>query len=111
MFQAIINNHTRYTPGSGTYELKEAILHKVKRDNNLEYDIKNVIVSCGAKHSLYNACQALFESGDEVIIGSWQAYVYVFILQEVFCSFYTFIHSTIQATGIADNIFRRRSFS
>ena len=66
--KAIINNHTRYTPGSGTYELKEAILHKVKRDNNLEYDIKNVNVSCGAKHSLYNACQALFESGDEVII-------------------------------------------
>jgi len=66
--KAILNNHTRYTPGSGTYELKEAILHKIKRDNNLHYDINNVIVSCGAKHSLYNACQALFEFGDEVII-------------------------------------------
>ena len=66
--QAILNNHTRYTPGSGTYELKEAILHKIKRDNGLHYNINNVIVSCGAKHSLYNACQALFESGDEVII-------------------------------------------
>ena len=66
--QAILNNHTRYTPGSGTYELKEAILQKIKRDNNLHYDINNIIVSCGAKHSLYNACQTLFETGDEVII-------------------------------------------
>jgi len=66
--QAIINNHTRYTPGSGTHDLKQAILHKIKRDNNLSYNMNNVIVSCGAKHSLYNACQALFEHGDEVII-------------------------------------------
>ena len=66
--RAIINNHTKYTPGSGTYELKEAVLHKVKRDNNLHYNIENVIVSCGAKHSLYNACQTLFELGDEVIV-------------------------------------------
>jgi len=65
---AIDNNHTRYTPGSGTHDLKEAILYKIKRDNCLEYDLNNVIVSCGAKHSLYNACQALFEFGDEVII-------------------------------------------
>ena len=66
--QAILNNHTRYTPGSGTHELKEAIIHKIKRDNNLSYNINNIIVSCGAKHSLYNACQALFEQGDEIII-------------------------------------------
>ncbi|MBI44857.1 MAG: aspartate aminotransferase [Candidatus Marinimicrobia bacterium] len=66
--KAIDNNHTRYTPGSGTRDLKEAILYKIKRDNSLEYDLNNVIVSCGAKHSLYNACQALFESGDEVIV-------------------------------------------
>ena len=66
--KAIDNNHTRYTPGSGTHDLKEAILYKIKRDNCLEYDLSNVIVSCGAKHSLYNACQALFEFGEEVII-------------------------------------------
>ena len=67
---AIENNHTKYTPGSGTHELKQAILYKIKRDNNLIYNSENVIVSCGAKHSLYNACQTLFESGDEVIIFS-----------------------------------------
>jgi len=67
---AIENNHTKYTPGSGTHELKQAILQKIQRDNNLTYDTKNVIVSCGGKHSLYNACQTLFEAGDEVIIFS-----------------------------------------
>ena len=69
--QAIQNHHTRYTPGSGTYELKQAILKKISRDNNLhQYTVENIIVSCGAKHALYNACQALFETGDEVIIFS-----------------------------------------
>ena len=68
---AIQNHHTRYTPGSGTYELKQAILKKISRDNNLhQYTVENIIVSCGAKHALYNACQALFETGDEVIIFS-----------------------------------------
>ena len=65
---AIKNNHTRYTPESGTYELKHAIIKKLVRDNSLNYSVDNIIVSCGAKHSLYNACQALFERGDEVII-------------------------------------------
>ena len=69
--QAIQNHHTRYTPGSGTYELKQAILKKISRDNNLhQYTVENIIVSCGAKHALCNACQALFETGDEVIIFS-----------------------------------------
>ena len=67
---AIENNHTKYTAGSGTHELKQAVLYKIKRDNNLIYAPENVIVSCGAKHSLYNACQTLFEQGDEVIIFS-----------------------------------------
>jgi aspartate aminotransferase len=54
--RAITQNHTKYTPGSGTFELKTAILDKIARDNNhLTYDLKNVIVSCGAKHDLYNA--------------------------------------------------------
>ena len=67
---AIKNDYTKYTPGSGTHELKQAILQKIKRDNNLTYNLNNVIVSCGGKHSLYNACQTLFEAGDEVIIFS-----------------------------------------
>jgi aspartate aminotransferase len=67
---AIDNGKTKYTTGSGILELKEAICTKIKRDNNLEYNNSNIIVSCGGKHALYNACQVLFEKGDEVIIFS-----------------------------------------
>ena len=67
---AIKNGHTKYTPGSGTRELKEAIKKKLYRDNNLHYSLDEIVVSCGGKHSLYNACQALFQKGDEVIIFS-----------------------------------------
>jgi len=67
---AIDNGKTKYTTGSGILELKEAICAKIKRDNNLEYNHSNIIVSCGGKHALYNACQVLFEKGDEVIIFS-----------------------------------------
>ncbi len=66
--KAIDSGHTKYTPGAGILELKEAACHKLKRDNNLDYKPENIIVSCGGKHSLYNACQVLFEKGDEVII-------------------------------------------
>ena len=65
---AIENGFTKYTPGSGTYDLKKAICEKLERDNGLLYDNENIVVSCGGKHSLYNACQALFQAGDEVII-------------------------------------------
>ena len=65
---AINNGHTKYTPGGGTLELKEAISTKLYRDNNLSFDTKEIVVSCGGKHSLYNACQALFQKNDEVII-------------------------------------------
>jgi len=61
---------TKYTPGSGTTELKAAICRKLKRDNNLNYTTDNIIVSSGGKHALYNACQVLFERGHEVIIFS-----------------------------------------
>jgi aspartate aminotransferase len=62
------NGFTRYTPGAGMMELRQAAAEKMKRDNNLNYDAKEIIVSCGGKHSLYNACQVLFQAGDEVII-------------------------------------------
>tara|TARA_Y100001970_G_C14199193_1_gene840064 strand:- start:769 stop:1956 length:1188 start_codon:yes stop_codon:yes gene_type:complete len=65
---AMENGHTRYTPGAGTTDLKKAIQNKLQRDNNLEYKLDEIIVSCGGKHSLYNACQVLFEKNDEVII-------------------------------------------
>tara|TARA_Y100001970_G_scaffold76086_1_gene96532 strand:+ start:277 stop:1461 length:1185 start_codon:yes stop_codon:yes gene_type:complete len=67
---AMDNGFTKYTPGSGTQELKQAICKKLSRDNSLDYDTNNVVVSCGGKHALYNACQVLFEAGDEVIIFS-----------------------------------------
>ena len=65
---AIQKGYTKYTPGGGTFELKEAICKKLKRDNNLDFKTHEVVVSCGGKHSLYNACQVLFQKGDEVII-------------------------------------------
>ena len=66
--KAIENGFTKYTPAGGTNELKDAIIDKFKRDNKLTYNRSQVVVSCGAKHSLYNLAQVLFEKGDEVII-------------------------------------------
>lgn len=65
---AMNNGYTKYTPGAGMLDLRKAVCEKLKRDNNLNYTPNNVIVSCGGKHSLYNACQTLFEKNDEVII-------------------------------------------
>ena len=67
---AMNQGFTKYTPGSGTYEIKQAVCTKLLRDNKLHYKPENIIVSCGGKHALYNACQVLFEKGDEVIIFS-----------------------------------------
>ncbi|MCK4671397.1 MAG: pyridoxal phosphate-dependent aminotransferase [Candidatus Aegiribacteria sp.] len=73
---AIEEGFTKYTPASGINELKEAVIAKFHRDNNLDYSINQVIVSCGAKHSLYNCLQAICNPGDEVIIFSpyWVSY-------------------------------------
>ena len=74
--KAIRNGQTRYTPVGGTQELKSAIVEKINRDNHLEYNESNVIVSCGAKHSTYNALACLLNPQDEVIIPSpyWVSY-------------------------------------
>ncbi|MBI3592062.1 MAG: pyridoxal phosphate-dependent aminotransferase [Nitrospirae bacterium] len=74
--KAIRDGFTKYTPVGGIDDLKEAIVNKFKSDNNLEYAKDEIIVSCGAKHSLYNIAQALFNPGDEVIIPSpyWVSY-------------------------------------
>jgi aspartate aminotransferase len=74
--KAIQAGFTKYTPASGTDELKEAVVEKFKRDNGLAYDKSQVLISCGAKHSLYNIAEALFDPGDEVIIPSpyWVSY-------------------------------------
>lgn len=66
--RAIQNGATRYTPASGTMELKQAICNKFKRDSNLEYQPENIVVSNGAKHSLLNAFMAICDPGDEVIV-------------------------------------------
>jgi aspartate aminotransferase len=74
--RAIQAGFTKYTPASGTDELKEAIVEKFKKDNGLSYERSQILISCGAKHSLYNIAEALFDPGDEVIIPSpyWVSY-------------------------------------
>ena len=75
--RALKEGFTKYTPTAGTPELKQAICDKLKKENGLEYSPAEIIVSCGAKHSLYNAIQALIDSGDEVIIPTpfWVSYL------------------------------------
>ena len=74
--QALDEGFTKYTPASGIKELKEVIRQKFKRDNNLEYSPEEILVSCGAKHSLFNAILALCDESDEVILPSpyWLSY-------------------------------------
>lgn len=74
--KALKAGKTKYTPVGGILELKDAIIAKLQRDNQLTYTRDEIIVSCGGKHSLYNAAQVLFEAGDEVIIPSpyWVSY-------------------------------------
>lgn len=74
--KAIEKGFTKYCPVGGTDDLKDAIIEKLKRDNELSYERGEVIVSCGAKHSLYNIAMAVLEKGDEVIIPApyWVSY-------------------------------------
>jgi len=66
--RALEMGFTKYTPASGMNELKSAICAFQKRENGLEYENSQIIVSNGAKHSLFNVCQAILNPGDEVII-------------------------------------------
>lgn len=74
--KAINEGFTKYTPSSGMPELKEAISQKFKIDNSIDYSPSQIVVSNGAKHSIYNIFQALCEEGDEVIMPSpyWLSY-------------------------------------
>lgn len=74
--QAIDDGYTFYTPVPGYPELREAIVNKLKRDNDLDYSINQVVVSTGAKHSIMNVVMALVNPGDEVIIPApyWVSY-------------------------------------
>ena len=67
---------TKYTAAGGTPSLKKAVIAKFKRDNNLDYTEKQILVSCGGKQSCFNLCMALLDKGDEVIIPApyWVSY-------------------------------------
>ncbi|MFQ5328612.1 MAG: pyridoxal phosphate-dependent aminotransferase [Thermodesulfobacteriota bacterium] len=73
---AIDDGFTKYTAAGGIDELKDAVREKFERDNGLEYERNEILISCGGKHSLFNLCQALFEEGDEVILPApyWVSY-------------------------------------
>ncbi len=74
--KAIQDNFTKYTANQGIPELLKAVADKFRRDNNLRFEPSQILVSCGAKHSLYNALQAVCNRGDEVIIPApyWVSY-------------------------------------
>jgi len=66
--KALDEGYTKYTPVSGLPELREAIITKFKRDNHLEYGMNEIVVSNGAKQSIFNICMALLDPGDEVAV-------------------------------------------
>ena len=74
--KSINNGFTKYTAVGGIDELKTAIINRIKEDYGIQYEKSEIIVSCGAKHTLYNLSQVIFEEGDEVIIPSpyWVSY-------------------------------------
>jgi len=74
--KAIDENYSTYSPVDGYGELKDAICRKFKRDNNLDYKPANIVVSTGAKQSLYNIAQVMLNDGDEVILPApyWVSY-------------------------------------
>lgn len=74
--KAIHENYSTYSPVDGYAELKDAICRKFKRDNNLDYKPANIVVSTGAKQSLYNVCQVMLNPGDECILPApyWVSY-------------------------------------
>jgi len=74
--KSIEEGFTKYTAVGGIDELKDAVIHKFQRDNQLTYKRSQILISCGGKHSFYNLAQALFNRGDEVIIPApyWVSY-------------------------------------
>ena len=74
--QAIHDNYSSYPPVDGYADLKEAIIHKFKRDNNLDYNLNQIVVSTGAKQSLANVALVMINPGDEVILPApyWVSY-------------------------------------
>jgi len=83
-YKAIREGITKYTPASGFPDLKEAIIQKFKKDHGLTYDRSQVFASAGAKLIIYNLAQALFQSGDEVIVPApyWVSYTDIVLLTD-----------------------------
>lgn len=81
---AINKGYTKYTAVDGIPELKEAVKNKFKKDNGLDYQLNQILVSVGGKQSCYNLCQALLNPGDEVIIPApyWVSYPDMVLLAE-----------------------------
>lgn len=81
---AINKGFTKYTPTAGIIELREAVAEKFKKDNSLDYPADQIVISCGAKHSIYNVVLAIAETDDEIIIPSpyWVSYSEMAILAE-----------------------------
>ncbi len=82
--QAVKDNYNAYSPVDGYLDLKEAICRKFKRDNNLNYNPSQIVVSTGAKQSIANAIQVLINPGDEVLMPApyWVSYSAITILAE-----------------------------
>ncbi len=74
--KSIEGGFTKYTAVGGIDELKDAVIQKFQRDNQLTYKRSQILISCGGKHSFYNLAQALFDKGDEVLIPApyWVSY-------------------------------------
>ncbi|MDD4964520.1 MAG: pyridoxal phosphate-dependent aminotransferase [Gallionella sp.] len=81
---AINNGFTKYTPVGGTASLKQAVIAKLKRDNNLTYTPKQILVSCGGKQSFFNLSLAFINPDDEVIIPApyWVSYPDIVIIAQ-----------------------------
>lgn len=73
---SLLAGNTKYTPVPGTNGARDAVIEKLKRDQGLEYARNQIVISCGAKHTLYNIFQALVGEGDEVLIPApyWVSY-------------------------------------
>ena len=74
--KALDDGYTKYTPVNGLLELRQAIVNKLARENDLQYTVNQIVVSNGAKQSVYNLCMALLDPGDEVILPApyWVSY-------------------------------------
>ncbi len=74
--KAINSGFTKYTPSSGAEDLRQAVCDKFKRDNHLDYKPGQIVVGCGAKHSIFNTVMVLCDAGEEVIIPApfWVSY-------------------------------------